>query len=558
MKVKKIIIKIVLAIIFILCIMQNVIFAIENKNASVSYTTHVQNIGWQSYVKDGTISGTSGKSLRLEGIKIKLTNMPVEGGIQYRTHVQNIGWQDWVSNDTMAGTSGKSLRLEAIKIKLTGNAANNYDIYYRVHSQNFGWLGWAKNGESAGTQGYSYRLEAIQIKLVAKNGQAPGSTANPFIIRPTEIKYTCHVQNIGWQTYVKDGASAGTSGKGLRLEGIKIKLDNKETAGNVEYSTHIQNIGWQDWVKNDEISGTLGQSLRLEAIRIKLTGEISKKYDIYYRVHAQNFGWLGWAKNGERAGTQGYSYRLEAVEIKLVKKGESITNKVVAFKEKGVSDKLSNPIQGIDVSNWQGDINWKEAKASGIEFAMIRVGFRGYGKSDDGVDGKLVKDERFDTNIQNAIVANIPVGVYFFSQAKTEKEAIEEAQFVLNIIKDYKITYPVAIDTEYATSSHSGRADSLTKDERTKIVAKFCETIKKAGYIPMVYTGKNFAMNNLDTEILSKYDFWIAHYTGANQDNPEENKTDYSGNYTIWQYTSEGTVNGVQTTVDRNLCYKNY
>ena len=115
------------------------------------------------------MSGTEGQSLRLEAIKINLSNLEFAGGITYQTHVQNIGWQGWKSNGQMAGTQGQSLRLEAIRIKLTGEIANYYDVYYRVHSQEFGWLGWAKNGESAGTEGYSYRLEGIEIKLIKKN-----------------------------------------------------------------------------------------------------------------------------------------------------------------------------------------------------------------------------------------------------------------------------------------------------------------------------------------------------------------------------------------------------
>ena len=307
------------------------------KTPSVNYTTHVQNIGWQAYVKDGAMAGTSGKSLRLEGIKIKLTNTPVAGGIQYRTHVQNIGWQDWVSNDMMAGTSGRSLRLEAIQIKLTGEMVNKYDIYYRVHAQEFGWLGWAKNGASAGTQGHSYRLEAIEIKLVAKGKTGPTSTVAAFYngnLVPS-VNYTSHVQNIGWQSYAKDGAMSGTSGKSYRIEGIKIKLTNMPAPGGIQYRTHVQNIGWQSWVQNDTMAGTSGKSLRLEAIQLKLTGKMAEKYDIYYRVHAQEFGWLGWAKNGASAGTQGYSYRLEGIQIKLVKKGSAVPGSTAnAFKSK--------------------------------------------------------------------------------------------------------------------------------------------------------------------------------------------------------------------------------
>ena len=150
------------------------------KQTYVAYETHVQNIGWQGVKRDGDTAGTTGKSYRLEGIKITLTNQKYTGGIEYRTHVQNLGWQNWVSNRAMSGTSGKSLRLEAIQIKLTGEMAKHYDVYYRVHAQNFGWMGWAKNGQSAGTTGYAYRLEGIQIKLVEKGERAPGSTANAF------------------------------------------------------------------------------------------------------------------------------------------------------------------------------------------------------------------------------------------------------------------------------------------------------------------------------------------------------------------------------------------
>jgi len=141
--------------------------------ASLSYQTQIQRIGWQSSVEAGAVSGTSGQSLRLEGIKIKLLDNPYAGGIEYSTHVQRIGWQKFVSNGALSGTVGQSLRLEAIKIRLTGKMADNYDVYYRVHSQQFGWLGWAKNGEMAGTSGYSYRLEAIQIVLVRKGQPAP-------------------------------------------------------------------------------------------------------------------------------------------------------------------------------------------------------------------------------------------------------------------------------------------------------------------------------------------------------------------------------------------------
>ncbi len=291
---------------------------------SVLYSTHIQNKGWETvYKKDGQTAGTMGQSLRLEGIKIKLENKTAySGNIEYSTHVEKIGWQEYVKNDEMAGTNGLSLRLEAIKIRLTDELAEHYDIYYRAFAQNHGWLDWAKNDQIAGTAGYSFRLEAIDIKLVKKGEPAPGKTDLTYLVKIPTVEYTTHVQNVGWQEYVADGKMAGTSGLGLRLEGIKIRLKNKSYAGDIEYTTHVQNIGWQEYVKNDEMAGTNGLSLRLEAIRIRLTGEMAEKYDIYYRVHAQNAGWLNWAKNDSPSGTAGYGLRLEGIEIVIVNKGD--------------------------------------------------------------------------------------------------------------------------------------------------------------------------------------------------------------------------------------------
>ncbi|MDO4473074.1 MAG: hypothetical protein Q4B75_00250 [Eubacteriales bacterium] len=292
----------------------------EEALPSVYYSTHVQNYGWQTYRKDGQMSGTSGQSKRLEAIKIYLSGSNYSGGIEYCTHVQTYGWQSYKCDNAMSGTSGQSKRLEAIRIRLTGELAQHYDVYYRVHAQTFGWLGWAKNGESAGSQGYAKRLEGIEIMLVKKGNAAPGTTENAF--RSTKISYRTHVQSYGWQSYVYDGSSSGTIGQSKRLEAIQIKKANNECSGSIEYRTHIQTYGWENtWKCDGQISGTSGQSKRLEAIQIRLTGEMGEKYDVYYRVHAQTYGWLGWAKNGEEAGTQGQAKRLEAIEIVLVEKG---------------------------------------------------------------------------------------------------------------------------------------------------------------------------------------------------------------------------------------------
>ena len=290
----------------------------ENVAKGLAYRTHVQREGWQSWVTNGATSGTVGRSLRLEGIEIKLNSKPYSGTIQYRTHVQSIGWESsWRSAGQTSGAMGRSKRLEAIQIRLTGEMATHYDVWYRVHAQQCGWLGWAKNGDSAGTAGYSYRLEGIQVEVRPKNS---GVHAVTGAFR-YGVHYRTHVQRKGWQPYVHDGSTSGSTGLGLRLEGININVNGSPYSGGIQYATHVQSIGWQGWRSNGQMSGTSGQGKRLEAIRIKLTGDLAKHYDVYYRVHAQHFGWMGWAKNGSNAGTQGYSYRLEAIQIRLVAKG---------------------------------------------------------------------------------------------------------------------------------------------------------------------------------------------------------------------------------------------
>jgi hypothetical protein len=154
--------------------------ALPPSYVDVYYSTHVQNVGWQTARENGEISGTFGQGLRLEGIKILIDNSEVNAVIQYQTHIQNIGWQAMVSDGALSGTTGQSLRLEGIRIELDGLDGNLYDVYYRVHAQNFGWLDWAKNGADAGTEGMGLRLEGIQIIVVAKNSAAPGATDFPF------------------------------------------------------------------------------------------------------------------------------------------------------------------------------------------------------------------------------------------------------------------------------------------------------------------------------------------------------------------------------------------
>ncbi len=337
---------------------------------SVLYRTHVQDIGWQDWKKNGELSGTQAQSKRLEGINIKLSS-DLSGNVEYMTHIQDIGWQDWKKNGELSGTEGKSKRLEAIKMKLTGDVASKYDIYYRVHVQDYGWLGWAKNGESSGSEGLSKRLEGIEIRLVKKGQETPGSTDLPFLSEM--VSYQTHVQDIGWQDWKKNGELSGTQGESKRLEGLRINLYSS-LFGYVEYKAHVQNDGWQDWVSDGEIAGTTGQSKRLEAVRLRLKGDVANKYDIYYRVHIQDYGWLDWAKNGESAGSEGCSKRLEGIEIRLVKKGEAAPGQTQRpFISKSVT--YQSYIQGDGWQEWKrdGELSGTQGQSKQLEALKIEL-----------------------------------------------------------------------------------------------------------------------------------------------------------------------------------------
>ena len=199
----------------------------------------------------------------------------------------------------------------------------------------------------------------------------------------------------------------------------------------------------------------------------------------------------------------------------------------------------------IDVSKYQGDINWEKVKASGIEYAIIRAGYRGYGT------GNIKTDEKFTENIQGALDVGIDVGIYFFSQAISEKEAIEEASYTLKLIEGYNISLPIAIDYEYASDSQglTGRLynANLSKDSATRICNAFCKTIKQHGYSAMVYANKSMLESNLNaSQIADKYDVWLAHYTS---------KTSYTGYYNFWQFSQSEKVDGINSFVDMSFWY---
>lgn len=195
--------------------------------------------------------------------------------------------------------------------------------------------------------------------------------------------------------------------------------------------------------------------------------------------------------------------------------------------------------KGIDVSRFQGKINWKKVANDGIDYAYIRLGYRGYGS------GKIVIDDAYEYNIENANAAGLDTGVYFFTEAISEREAIEEAEYVLENLEGQSIDLPIVLDVEESASSDS-RTKDLTKEQRTDAVIAFCEHIKKAGHDVMIYGNTKSFLIMMDMERLEEYDKWFAYYKYPLR---------FPYKMKMWQYTSSGTVDGIEGGVDINISF---
>ncbi len=197
---------------------------------------------------------------------------------------------------------------------------------------------------------------------------------------------------------------------------------------------------------------------------------------------------------------------------------------------------------GIDISKEQGLIDFNKVKKAGIDFVMIKAGARGYGS------GQLILDENFEKNLQGATQAGLETGVYFFSQAVTETEAVEEASIVLTSLKETKLIYPIVFDME-SIKGDTARIDSLKKEDRTKIAKAFLETVKTAGYKTMIYGDKEWLLTKINLSTLSEYDIWLSQ---------EADIPDYPYKFSIWQYSFNGTVDGISGKVDMNISFIDY
>ena len=563
-------------------------------NSSVKYRTYLQTYGWQNWVSNGASSAKAGSGKRMEAIEISLTgDISSQYDIYYRSYVTGYGWLDWACNGQSAGSAGYAKRIEAIQIVLVkkggaapGSTATPYkeappSVTYQTYISG-GWQPAVADKATSGLAGQGKKTEGLRVSLKA-GAQSLGNSS---------VKYRTYLQTYGWQNWVSNGASSAKAGSGKRMEAIEISLTGDISSQyDIYYRSYVTGYGWLGWACNGATSGTTDYAKPIEAVQavlVKKGGaapgstnnaylkpEVTGPFEISFSPSgASNFGGLvsiepdhdvilvASAKGG--AGGYQYRYRAELIggSIQTLKdySGSSSytwrpntpgrSKMYVDVKDstgtvKTAMFQMSVGLSGIDVSEHQGTIDWKKVKAAGIDYAMIRAGF-GWEEIDDQTDASLVQ------NVTGAKQAGLPFGLYHYSYADTVEEAKKEAEFLLDILEANNIapsdlSYPIAFDIE--------EPDRLNVSQRrvnTDMVNAFCEIIRDAGYLPMVYASKTVIQDYLYYDEISANNIWMAAWTST------PNDTEIFDNcfpVDMWQYSESGTVDGINGRVDLNICY---
>ncbi|MDE5932755.1 MAG: Ig-like domain-containing protein [Lachnospiraceae bacterium] len=327
------------------------------------------------------------------------------------------------------------------------------------------------------------------------------------------------IDNNGVMTGVSEGTAVITGTCGDAKATWQVKVTRNYTGDTV---TKLKDKdGNQIYVKNSE-------GKYVEAVY----ADYYKDQMLYLRKANAECFYTGWQT------IDGYTYFYD-------KNGNYVTGEQIiqgakySFDSQGRMSNNSGTL-GIDVSKWNGSIDWNAVKNSGVSYVIIRCGYRG------SSTGALIEDPKFVSNIKGAKAAGLKVGVYFFSQAVNEVEAVEEASMALNLVSGYGLEYPIFLDVE----ASNGRGDKIDVATRTAVCKAFCATIQNSGYTAGVYANTTWFTTKINAGSLTGYKIWLAQYASA----PTYTATKYD----MWQYTSKGSVSGISGSVDMNISYLNY
>ncbi|MBE5831720.1 MAG: hypothetical protein E7306_08280 [Butyrivibrio sp.] len=370
----------------------------------------------------------------------------------------------------------------------------------------------------------------VNVEVLAKEGNpVPMAITKINIVEGQKIKISAKDANISIRLKSENTGIASISDNTTIVGAGEGEVKVIVSADGYADNTITVKVYSKDTVLKDK-DGNEIWVLKSDGDYYKATYEDYYTRDRFYiRTAAKNYKYTGWQT------IDGKTYFFD-------KNGNYVTGEQViqgakySFGADGVLAKAPGAM-GIDVSKWNGNIDWNAVKNSGVQFVIIRCGYRGSSA------GALIEDSKFKSNIKGAQAAGLKVGVYFFTQAVNEVEAVEEASMVINLVKGYTLSFPVYLDVE----GSNGRGDSISASQRTANIKAFCGTIANAGYKAGVYANKTWFTSMINTSQITNYKIWLAQYAQA---------VTYTGSrYDMWQYTSKGRVTGISGNVDMNICY---
>ena len=387
-----------------------------------------------------------------------------------------------------------------------------------------------ENGNETASATCVVTVKKSTRKITLDNTKLEMSEGEEKTLKATVEGYTAESNGkVTWSTSDKSIATVDENGKVLALKAGRVEI----TATNTEKDVKVEAV-CEITVK--EAAGLKTKAgLDVYVLKgdkyVKATAADYEKNDVKFYIYTDVYKYQGWQT------IDGKTYYYTA-DNKKVTGEQVIMGAKYVFDKDGVLTS-STGVMGIDVSKWNGTIDWSQVKASGVNYVIIRCGYRGSSK------GALIEDPKYKANIEGATKAGLKVGVYFFSQAIDEVEAVQEASMVLSLVKNYKISYPIFLDVE----ASGGRADNISKETRTAVCKAFCQTIQNSGYTAGIYANKTWLTSKIDTSQLGSYKIWLAQYAAA---------PTYAGRYEIWQYKDSGSVPGISGHVDLNLSYLGY
>lgn len=474
---------------------------------TVTYSAHVQDIGWQKSVDNATVSGTVGQEKQVEAIKLSIKAPEgITGKLSYKTYVKGQGWQSSVESGQVSGTVGQSKPIEALSINLTDNLQKLYDVYYRVHVQDIGWMAWAKNGAYAGTLEMSKRLEAYEVKFTLK-GQ---SVLTPTILKEERpvLNYQVKVGQNGWQSNKLEGQMAGTLGESKALDGVKFTLSTLKY-GDILYRTHVQDKGWGEILGSQTSKDYQGK--RLEAIQLDLSGNLKQNYDIYYRAHVQDKGWMAWQKNNSVAGTVGESKRLEALEVKLVAKASDFSSQTdhsfLEMKHPGLSYQTYLQKDGWKPTVLEGQLGGSIGLSKSIKAIKLNLGSTALGNIEYRT---FLNGSGWQTVVNSGRESNVP----------NESQQVEAIQMRLTglLSKTYSVMYRVHMQ-DYGWQDwtyNNDIAGSTNQGKRIEAIEiKLVETAKIPITVQTTYKGTG-NYNVRVTNVISPGNLKIAIWSDKN------------------------------------------